>query len=176
MLNIIKYFEDRTGISIPLVFCSNANAKALDHVREYNIDAYILNKEDLYNSDKIINELQDKDIDLIILAGFMWMIPDNLITAFPDQMINIHPALLPQYGGKGMYGKKVHEAVIENKESETGMTIHYVNENYDEGKIIFQAKLPILDSDTPESISAKVKELEFEHYPKVIEDLLLNLN
>ncbi len=114
--------------------------------------------------------------DLIVLAGFLWKIPQQLVHAFPNKIINIHPALLPKYGGKGMYGMHVHKAVKENNETETGITIHYVNENYDEGAIIHQAKTTVLPEDTPESISEKIHQLEFEHFPSVIEKLLSNKN
>ncbi|MGB0883072.1 MAG: formyltransferase family protein, partial [Vicingaceae bacterium] len=125
--------------------------------------------------DSIVNLLTTAKIDLIVLAGFLLKIPENLIKAFPNKIVNIHPALLPKFGGKGMYGDNVHKAVVEAKETESGITIHYVNENYDEGKIIFQEKCPVLESDTFENVATKVHELEYEHFPKTIDFLVKKL-
>ncbi len=170
--NIVNYFNDGTHITVSAVFTNKRDAKVIDRCNRLNISALYFNKHAFVNSDcilKIVNAMQP---DLIVLAGFLWKIPENLITAYPNSIINIHPALLPKYGGKGMYGMKVHEAVKENQESETGITIHYVNSNYDEGAIIHQAKTKITKEDTPEAIAEKVHQLEYEHFPKVIEEIL----
>src|SRR5690606_9246436 len=129
-------------------------------------------REAFYGSKEMLNLLKDMNPDLIVLAGFLWIFPQNILEMFKDRVINIHPALLPKYGGKGMYGMKVHEAVLEKKELETGISIHYVNENYDEGKLIFQATCPVEPTDTAEDIANKIHALEYKHFPEVIEKLL----
>jgi len=137
-----------------------------------NIPSLILEKEKFFGGDIYIKELKEKGIDFIVLAGFLWKIPVSLIKVFPEKIINIHPALLPKYGGTGMYGKFVHRAVIDNKETESGITIHYVDEVYDHGKIIFQTTCPVLENDTPASIALRISALEHAYYPKIIEQLL----
>ena len=136
---------------------------------------FVFGREEFSRADLVLNELKRLDIDLIVLAGFLWKVPDAIIDAYPDRVINIHPALLPSYGGKGMYGMKVHEAVIAAGERESGITIHYVNNHYDEGTTIFQAKCEIVPGDTPEMLATKVHALEYEHFPRVIKDVLDNL-
>lgn len=170
--NIIKFFKENKKIEISLIFSNNKNAYAIQRAINQNIKYHIFSRPDFYGSDNILRILQDNNIDFIILAGFLWLIPENLIEAFPNKIINIHPALLPKYGGKGMYGMKVHESVVENKEKETGISIHYVNKEYDKGDIIFQAKCSVSPNDTPEDVAKKVHELEYTHFPKVIENLL----
>jgi len=170
--NIALYFNaTKTGI-ITKVYSNNKKAKVFDRCKRLNIDAVLFSKEDFFKSDVILNQLK-AEADYIILAGFLWKIPSNLIEAFPNKIINIHPALLPKYGGKGMYGMHVHNAVKENKDTETGITIHFVNENYDEGAIIFQATTQLDASDSPEDIAKKIHILEYEHFPKVIESVIL---
>ena len=137
-----------------------------------NIPTLVINRTDFYKSEKILEDLATYQIDFIALAGFLWLIPSYLVKAFDKKMVNIHPALLPSYGGKGMYGMNVHRAVVDNREIETGITIHYVNENYDEGAIIFQAKCAILPTDSAENVAKKIHLLEMEHFPKVVEKLL----
>lgn len=170
--NIIRHFEKKFSVKIELLVCNNPNAFVLERVKKFNIPVLLIDKNDFYNSEKIVHELQKQKIDWIILAGFLWLLPKNLLHAFPNKIINIHPALLPKFGGKGMYGMKVHEAVLAAKEKETGITIHFVNENYDEGKIIFQAKCKVEPTDTVESLAQKIHQLELTHFPKAIEEIL----
>jgi phosphoribosylglycinamide formyltransferase-1 len=173
--NIYKHFKNHPIIKIPCVLCNKPDAYVLTRAGELGIETFVFNKSEFRNEDKILNYLHSKDISFIVLAGFLWLIPQYLIDNFPDRIINIHPALLPSYGGKGMYGMAVHKAVYDNKEKETGISIHYVNSNYDEGNIIFQERIGIDDSDTPESIAQKVHSLEYKYFPYVIEKLILNL-
>jgi phosphoribosylglycinamide formyltransferase-1 len=170
--NIATYFEHDPNISIAAVLTNKRDAKVLDRCDRLKINALYFNKQAFSESDCVLNILKSLEPDLIILAGFLWKVPLNLVNAFPKQIINIHPALLPNYGGKGMYGINVHKAVKENKDTETGITIHFVNQNYDEGAIIHQAKAVVLPEDSVEQIAQKVHELEYEHFPKVIEKLL----
>nr|WP_299386522.1 phosphoribosylglycinamide formyltransferase [Allomuricauda sp.] len=170
--NIITYFEERKTAKVVAVFTNKRTAAVLDRCARLGIPAYSFNKEAFTGSNSLLQVIKGLSPDLIILAGFLWKIPQDFIQAFPKEIINIHPALLPKYGGKGMYGSRVHEAVKENGEEETGITIHHVNENYDEGSIIFQAKTPLTQDDTPDSIAQKVHQLEYEHFPRVIEKLL----
>ncbi|MBC8766718.1 phosphoribosylglycinamide formyltransferase [Arenibacter sp. BSSL-BM3] len=171
--NIFHYFQTNTEVSISCVLSNKRDAKVFERCNRLNINALYFNKHSFYNSDCVLNVLKSLSPDLIVLAGFLWKIPDNLINSYPNKIINIHPALLPKYGGKGMYGMHVHESVKANNESETGITIHYVNENYDEGAIIKQAKVALNPNDTPEMIAEKVHHLEYEHFPKVIEQVLM---
>lgn len=169
--NIIKYFKSGSVGEVVGVFTNNANAKVIERAKNNDVPVEVFTKAELYESDLVqkINAIQP---DLIVLAGFLLKFPDALIAAYPDKIINIHPALLPKYGGKGMYGMHVHQAIVENKEKETGITIHYVNENYDEGATIFQKQVTILGTDTPEVVAEKIHELEQKYFPMVIEDLL----
>jgi len=171
--NLIKYFANDSRIKFKLVFTNNPNAGVIARAEKYNKNVQIISKDSLYNySEQLIEFLKTEKIELIILAGFLLKIPESFVKAFPDKIINIHPALLPKYGGKGMYGMHVHEAVIRNKEKESGITVHFVNEQYDEGKVILQAKCPVEDVDTPESLAQKIHALEYEYFPKAIEKLL----
>jgi phosphoribosylglycinamide formyltransferase-1 len=169
--NIIHYFNDKKTATVVKVLCNNKNAKVFERCSRLNIPCQLFSREDFFASNTILNQLKD-DADIIVLAGFLWKIPSNLIDAFPNKIINIHPALLPKYGGKGMYGMHVHNAVKDNNETESGITIHFVNENYDEGAIIFQAKTQLNPSDTPEDIAQKIHLLEYEHFPKVIDNII----
>ncbi|MCK0192785.1 phosphoribosylglycinamide formyltransferase [Arenibacter sp. F20364] len=171
--NIVHYFRDNPEISISCVLSNKREAKVFDRCNRLNINALYFNKHSFYGSDCVLNVLKSLNPDLIVLAGFLWKIPDKLISSYPDKIVNIHPALLPKYGGKGMYGMHVHQAIKDNNEKETGVTIHYVNENYDEGAIIKQAKVDIDPNDTPEMIAQKVHDLEYEYFPKVIEQVLM---
>ncbi|MBK5277611.1 MAG: phosphoribosylglycinamide formyltransferase, partial [Bacteroidia bacterium] len=148
---------------------NNPDAYVLERANKHSINSMLFTKAQFRESEEVLNELKKAGVTHIVLAGFLWLVPDSLIKAFPHHIINIHPALLPKYGGKGMYGMKVHEAVKLAGECETGITIHEVNAHYDEGKILFQAKCEILPSDTPEQIANKIHQLEHAHYPKVIE-------
>ena len=172
--NIIRYFENSSIARVVLVLSNNKDAKVLDRAKKLDVSEMHFNRVDLYQSDVLVGKLKTA-VDFIVLAGFLWKIPIDLIHAFPDKIVNIHPALLPKYGGKGMYGKRVHQAVKENKEKETGITIHYVNENYDEGAIIFQKSVRVEENDSPEQIAEKIHELEQACFPKVISDILYSL-
>lgn len=171
--NLFTYFANDPRIKIKLVVTNNDAAGIVTRAEKHKKNVQIVSKAALENyTDQLIEFLKLEKIDLIILAGFLLKIPEKFIKAFPDRIINLHPALLPGYGGKGMYGMNVHRAVIAAKDSESGITIHYVNEHYDEGKIILQAKCPITTDDTAETLSKKIQELEFEHLPKAIEKFL----
>lgn len=170
--NIVRYFEHDPNVTIAAVFTNKRDAKVLDRCNNLKISSLYFNRQAFSASDCILNILKSLEPDLIVLAGFLWKIPDKLVKAFPNRIINIHPALLPKYGGKGMYGINVHQAVKKNKDPETGITIHYVNENYDEGAIIYQAKTAVRPEDSAEQIAEKVHELEYEHFPRVIKHLL----
>lgn len=169
--NIIKFFNDTKTAKVTKVLCNNEHAKVFDRCKKLNTSCLHFTKTDFIHTDTILNLLKDQ-ADFIILAGFLWRIPQKIVMAFPNKIINIHPALLPKYGGKGMYGAHVHRAVKENNETETGITIHYVNENYDEGAIIFQAKTSLNEQDTPETIAEKIHILEQRYFPKVIQDVI----
>ena len=170
--NITNYFKLRNDVTICCVLTNKSDAKVIERCNRLEINALFFNRQAFSKSDFIFNMLQYLEPDLIILAGFLWKIPETITNAFPKQIINIHPALLPKHGGKGMYGMNVHNAVKEQKESETGITIHYVNAHYDEGAIIKQAKVPITINDTAEDIAAKVHQLEYEYFPKAIDEIL----
>lgn len=170
--NIIKYFNSTKTAIVTHVLSNNQHAKVFDRCEKLNVDASLFDRDSFSKDNTVLNFLL-AEADIIVLAGFLWRIPSKIVDAFPNKIINIHPALLPKYGGKGMYGMNVHNAVKENNETETGITIHYVNENYDEGAIIFQAKTSISSDDTPETIAQKVHELEYIHFPKIIEEVIL---
>lgn len=169
---IIDHFRVSNKVFIALIVCNKPSAGVLNIASVENIPTLLIEKEHFFRGDAYTEELKQAKVDLIVLAGFLWKVPTALITAYPQKIINIHPALLPNYGGKGMYGQFVHRAIIDNKEVESGITIHYVDEKYDHGDIIFQAKCPIIESDTAESLAKKIHQLEHEHYPPIIESLL----
>lgn len=171
--NLIKFFHNRETGSVIQVLTNNPHAKVLERAKNLNVSAISFNRIAFSKTNDVLNILRASQPDLIVLAGFLWKFPDHILKEFPNRVINIHPALLPKYGGKGMYGNFVHDAVVANKEIETGITIHYVNEHYDEGAIIFQAKCNVDATDTAESVAAKIHELEMEHFPKVVESLLV---
>lgn len=170
--NIIKYFQNSSEISVVAVLSNRKEAKVLERAKNLDVPQRYFSKSSFLEGNSVVDFLQGK-ADFIVLAGFLLKVPENLLEAFPNKIINIHPALLPKFGGKGMYGMHVHKAVKAQNETETGITIHYVNENYDEGAIIFQAKTPVLATHTPEDIATNIHKLEHEHFPKVIEELLL---
>ncbi|WP_372752773.1 phosphoribosylglycinamide formyltransferase [Mariniflexile sp.] len=170
--NLIKFFNETKTASVVQVLTNNPHAKVLDRCKLLEVSALSFNRMALSKTNDVLNILKASNPDLIVLAGFLWKFPEFILNEFPNKVINVHPALLPKYGGKGMYGMNVHEAVVANKETETGITIHYVNEHYDEGAIIFQAKCEVLPSDSAQDVAAKIHELEMEHFPKVVEDLL----
>lgn len=168
--NIARYFQQKENLNIKCIYSNRKDAYVLERARQLGLPAKVFSREEFYDSERLLVELKSLKTDMIVLAGFLWLIPDYLIKHFC--IVNIHPALLPKFGGKGMYGMKVHEAVVAEKETESGITIHYVNEHYDQGQIIFQAKCPVLSDDTPEMVAQKVHQLEYQYFPKVIEELL----
>ncbi len=168
--NLITYFNNSKIAHVGLVLTNNPDAGVIQRAKHLNVPVCVFSKKELQNSTKVEEALKSHQIDWIVLAGFLLLFPKKIIQSFPNTIINIHPALLPKYGGKGMYGMRVHKTVTENKETETGITIHFVNENYDEGKIIFQAKTDVKRNDTPEDIAAKIHQLEYKWFPKVIEE------
>lgn len=168
---IIRYFLENTVAEVVAVFSNKADAGVVQKAHDYQVPVVVVSKSELDNGG-VLSKVNEFSPDLIVLAGFLLKFPSDIIAAYPDKVINIHPALLPKYGGKGMYGMNVHRAILDNKESETGISIHYVNEHYDEGAIIFQERVNVSDCISPEEIAAKVQQLEHEHFPKVIEKLL----
>ena len=173
---IIEYFQSHSNAQVVLVLTNKKDAKVIDRCKKLEIKSLYFSNNDFYHSNTVFNIIKSVQPDLIVLAGFLWKFPEYLLKEFPNRVINLHPALLPKYGGKGMYGMNVHRAVIKNKEKETGITIHYINENYDEGAIIFQKSFLVSEYDTPKTIASKIHELEYEFFPKVIEELLFSEN
>jgi phosphoribosylglycinamide formyltransferase-1 len=166
--NIMTYFDTSNAVSVVGIFTNNSEAKVIERAKKFNVPTFIFNKMELLDN-TVSNQLKQLQPDLIVLAGFLLKFPMHIINEFPNKVINIHPALLPNYGGKGMYGIHVHQAVLENKEKETGITVHYVNEHFDEGEFIFQTNVNIENCKTAEEIAQKIHELEMEHFPNVIE-------
>jgi phosphoribosylglycinamide formyltransferase 1 len=169
---LAEYFAGSGIAEVSVIYCNNPDAYVLERARLLGIPAVLIKRDSFYNDISVLDDLKSREIDWVILAGFLWLVPDYILKAFPKRILNIHPALLPAYGGKGMYGMKVHQAVIAARESESGITIHYVNEKYDEGDIVFQAKCPIEKEDTPEMLAAKIHKLEYGHFPSVIANLI----
>lgn len=169
---IIDHFRNSDHIRVALIVCNKPGAGVLNIAAKENIPSLLIDKEKFFRGNGYTDELKENNISLVVLAGFLWKIPDALIKSYPGKIINIHPALLPNYGGKGMYGNYVHEAVIAAGEKESGITIHYVDGHYDNGDIIFQARCPVLENDTPASLADRIHQLEHEHYPNVIEKLV----
>jgi phosphoribosylglycinamide formyltransferase-1 len=170
---IFKHFKSHPKVEVSLLLSNNPDAYALVRAKNHGVATLTFSRAEFKEGSSVLNELKAKKITHLVLAGFLWLIPDYLIQQFPHRIINIHPALLPKYGGKGMYGMKVHEAIKSFGEIETGISIHEVNEHYDEGRIIFQATCPVAADDTPDSIAEKVHALEYAHYPRVIEHWVL---
>jgi phosphoribosylglycinamide formyltransferase-1 len=170
--NIIEYFNKTVEKKVTCVYSNKKDAKVLDRAKKYGVPVVVFNRSEFYETSRILNLLLEEQPDLIVLAGFLWLVPENIIKNFPNRIINIHPALLPKYGGKGMYGMNVHRTVLENGEQESGITIHYVNEVYDAGDIIFQTTCQIDQNDTPELLAEKVHELEYRYFPGVVDKLL----
>ena len=169
--NIIAHFNKTNSANVVAVFSNNPNAKVLEKAKKWNVPTVVFTKEALF-SKELLEKLNAFQPDLIVLAGFLLKFPPTIIASYPHKVINIHPALLPKYGGKGMYGMNVHRSVIENKETQTGITIHFVNTDYDEGHIIFQKRVPLIGLETPEVVAEKVHQLELEYFPGVIENVL----
>ena len=170
--NIIRYFRKSEAIQVSLVLSNRSDAYVLERAHRLGVPCNVFPKEDWMAGDEILAVLQEYHIDFVVLAGFLVRVPDLLLHAYPNKIINIHPALLPKFGGKGMYGDRVHEAVVAAGEKECGITIHYINEHYDEGNIVFQTACPVLPTDSPEGVAKKVHALEYEHFPRVIERVL----
>jgi phosphoribosylglycinamide formyltransferase-1 len=169
---IIEHFSGHSAYEIALIVSNNPNAGVLDIAKAYSVTTLLIEKERFFRGDAYVADLIKADIEFIVLAGFLWKVPSALISAFPDKIVNIHPALLPKYGGKGMYGRFVHEAVITAKEKESGITIHFVDEKYDHGSTIFQATCPVSEKDTPETLAQKIHQLEHRYFPVIIEQTL----
>ena len=170
--NIISYFADSEDVNVVLLLSNNRNAGVHERAKKLGVPSLSFSREEFSSGELVLDKLKEFRVDFIVLAGYMNKITEPLLNAFPNAIINIHPALLPKYGGKGMYGMHVHEAVVNAQETESGITIHYVNERYDDGAIIFQASCEVLPEDKPEDVANKVHALEYAHFPKVIEKIL----
>ncbi|MCE7040924.1 phosphoribosylglycinamide formyltransferase [Dyadobacter sp. CY312] len=170
---ICDYFLGRTDVEVSLILTNNPEAGVIKRSRRLHIPVVVFDRKTFYESERILQLLQNDGIDFIVLAGFMMLIPQFLVDGYPDKIVNIHPALLPKHGGKGMYGHFVHEAVVTAKDTQSGITIHFVNERYDEGNIIFQATCEVLPTDSPEDVATKVQVLEHVHYPRVVDETIL---
>lgn len=171
----MEYFQDSTSAKVALVVSNKKNAPVLEKAASHQVQTLVIQRKEFYDSETLLDIFKEKNIHFIVLAGFMWLVPTYLVLAYENRIVNIHPALLPKYGGKGMYGMNVHKAVYAAQEKETGITIHYVNEHYDEGQIIFQAACTLSSEDTPEQIALKVRGLEHKNYPKIIEECIQKL-
>lgn len=171
--HIAGHFAGTRLARVEAIYCNNPKAMVIHRAARLKIPLVLFDREQFYSGDTLLRDLQSRQIDLIVLAGFLWLIPVNLIRAFPGRIVNIHPALLPKFGGKGMYGMAVHEAVVGAGETDSGITIHLIDEVYDRGKILLQVKCPVLPDDTPESLAERVHQLEYLHYPAVIEQMLV---
>ena len=170
---IISYFKESELAQVDVILTNKSDAGVIARAHAFFVDVHVFTRDDFYKSNKILDILTQYNIDLIVLAGFLWLVPENILDKYENSIVNIHPALLPAYGGKGMYGTRVHEAVIAAGDPKSGITIHKVNKQYDEGQIIFQAKIEIESNETPDSLAKKIHLLEYEHFPKVIEKLLV---
>lgn len=168
----MEYFKKSNDAEVAIVLTNNPDAYVLQRADNFEIPSHVFDRKEFRETDDVVQLLKNLQIDLIVLAGFLWLVPENLLKAFPNKIINIHPSLLPKYGGKGMYGDKVHLAVLENKELESGITIHFVNEHFDEGEVIQQARFKIEATDDLEMIKFKGQQLEHQYFPKVIEGLI----
>jgi phosphoribosylglycinamide formyltransferase-1 len=171
--NIIRHFKDRGDITVALVLSNNPDAFVLQRAAQLNVPARFSNRVHFRETGEVLDWLRKEKVTHIVLAGFLWLVPSSILEAYEGRIVNIHPALLPRHGGKGMYGARVHEAVRASGDLESGITIHIIDRRYDEGKVIFQKTCPVLDSDTPEDIANNVRALEHKHYPRVIEEWIL---
>ncbi len=169
---IMEHFKKHPDAEVAIVLTNNPDAYVLQRADNFEIPTHIFDKQEFYKTDYVVNLLKNLQVDIVVLAGFLWLVPPSVLKAFPNKIINIHPALLPKYGGKGMYGDYVHEAVLANGDEESGITIHFVNENFDEGEVIHQSRFKIEKGDDLEMIKFKVQQLEHYHFPKIIEQLL----
>lgn len=173
---IANYFAKRKLARVSLILTNNQTAGVLKRAEKLAIPAVVFDRAEFSKTDTILNLLISNEIDLLVLAGFLWLVPLNILKAYPDKIVNIHPALLPKYGGKGMYGTHVHEAVISSGDEKSGITIHYVNEKYDDGQIIFQSSVNVDSTDTADTLASKIHELEYTHFPVVIEQIIQQLD
>ena len=173
--NIIKFFSNRNSAKVSLVLSNKRDACVLERAARLHVPSVFFDREQFYHSATLLDQLKNHNVDFVVLAGFLWLLPGYLLNAFPMKIVNIHPALLPAFGGKGMYGDRVHKAVIAAGKTESGISIHYVNSIYDNGDIIFQAKCPVLPDDTPDSLAHRIHELEYTYFPAIIEKLILQL-
>ena len=173
--NIANYFKGSESVEISLIVANNPQAYVLERAKKLGIPSQVVTKAEFMAADSIVAMMQEYKIDFIVLAGFLLLVPQKLIDAFPSRIVNIHPALLPKHGGKGMYGDRVHKAVVESGDTESGITIHLIDADYDKGTTFFQAKCPVLPTDTPDDVAAKVHALEYEHFPHVIAEILQQL-
>lgn len=173
--NIIRYFQHNCQIEVACVVSNKADAFVLERARGLGVPSAVFDRKAFGEGAPVLDYLRSQNIDLVVLAGFLLLVPDRIISTYPQRIINIHPALLPKYGGKGMYGDYVHQAVVDNKEKESGITIHFIDEVYDRGEIIFQARCPVLPGDTPSDVATKVHSLEYTHFPVIIEQVALGL-
>ena len=169
---IVEYFAGNADVEVAALYSNRMVAFAIGRAAKLGISTVVFDRERFYHTSDILNDLQRRSIDWIVLAGFLWLVPDDILQAYDGRILNIHPALLPKYGGKGMYGMRVHEAVVAAGDTESGITIHLVNEHYDEGQVVFQARCPVLPDDTAEDVAQKIHELEYAHFPRVIAELL----
>jgi len=173
--NLIRFFRTSPFGEVRLVLTNRPEAGVIQRAQSNDIECIVFNRQQFYETNEVVDLLVERGIEFIALAGFLWLVPDKLLELFDNKIVNIHPALLPKYGGKGMYGHFVHEAVISNAEEESGITIHYVNNRYDEGDVIRQARCKVESDDTPHTLASKIHALEYEHFPKAVEALLKNL-
>ena len=169
---IMEHFASNSEVKVRLVLVNNPEAGVIQRAAKFDVPVRVFNRAEFSKSDVIVAVLKENNIDLVVLAGFLWLVPQNMVSAFPNAIINIHPALLPNYGGKGMYGDNVHKAVVASGDTESGITIHYVNEHYDDGAIIAQFKCGVSPTDTPDSLASNIHKLEHQHFPTVIENVL----
>ncbi len=172
---IMRHLEHNPEICVSLIICNKPGAKVLERAAKFKVPSVVVDRQSFYDEEYMLKTLNEYGIDFVVLAGFLWLVPPSLVRAYERRMVNIHPALLPKYGGKGMYGMNVHRAVFEAKEPHSGITIHYVNEHYDEGDIVFQATCAIDENDTPDDIAKKVRQLEHRYFPRVVEQLVKQL-
>ena len=174
--NIANYFKGSDYAEVSFIIANNPDAYVIERAKRLDIEYAVVTKAQFMEADSIIDMLKERDIDFVVLAGFLLLVPAKLIQAYPGRIVNIHPALLPKHGGKGMYGDRVHKAVVESGDTESGITIHLIDEQYDKGTTFFQAKCPVLPTDTPDDVATKVHALEYEHFPHVIEEILHTLD
>ena len=172
--NIVNYFKNHKNILITRIYTNKSDADVVERAQRLDMSVRIFTKEEFIDSTIILSELRDEQVDYIILSGFLMLIPEFIVQSFSQKIINIHPSLLPKYGGKGMYGMNVHKAVVCNQETESGITIHYIDQEYDRGETILQVKCPVYANDTPESLASRIQQLEFEYFPKTIEKVNSN--